>query len=166
MTFGGKGNFAKVGNLQLDGVRKLIDIVADAGVEVIDTADVYSGGASEELIGEAMGAEAQARHADRHQGALSDGRGAQRSRPFPLASDPRLRSELEAAQDRRHQPLSGASVGRPDPAGGDHGGARHLERRQGALHRLLELVGLAHDEGDGGRAPRWAQSVRFSEQIG
>ena len=29
MTFGGKGNFAKVGNLQLDEVRKLIDIVAD-----------------------------------------------------------------------------------------------------------------------------------------
>lgn len=56
MTFGGKGNFAKVGNLQLNEVRKLIDIVADAGVNLIDTANVYSGGASEELIGEAMGA--------------------------------------------------------------------------------------------------------------
>ena len=56
MTFGGKGNLAKVGNLQLDEVRKLIDIVADAGVNLIDTANVYSGGASEELIGEAMGA--------------------------------------------------------------------------------------------------------------
>jgi aryl-alcohol dehydrogenase-like predicted oxidoreductase len=55
MTFGGKGNFAKVGNLQLDEVRKLIDIVADAGVNLIDTADVYSGGGSEDLIGEAMG---------------------------------------------------------------------------------------------------------------
>jgi len=56
MTFGGKGNFAKVGNLQLKEVKKLIDIVADAGVNLIDTADVYSGGGSEELIGEAMGA--------------------------------------------------------------------------------------------------------------
>ena len=56
MTFGGKGNFAKVGNLQLDEVRKLIDIVADAGVNLIDTANVYSSGGSEELIGEAMGA--------------------------------------------------------------------------------------------------------------
>src|ERR1700734_4449009 len=55
MTFGGKGNFAKVGNLQLDEVRKLIDIVADAGINLIDTANVYSGGGSEELIGEAMG---------------------------------------------------------------------------------------------------------------
>ena len=56
MTFGGKGNFAKIGNLQLNEVRRLIDIVADAGVNLIDTANVYSGGASEELIGEAMGA--------------------------------------------------------------------------------------------------------------
>ena len=55
MTFGGKGNSAKVGNLQLKDVRKLIDIVADAGINLIDTADVYSDGASEELIGEAMG---------------------------------------------------------------------------------------------------------------
>ena len=55
MTFGGKGNFAKVGNVQLDEVRKLIDIVADSGVNLIDTANVYSGGGSEELIGEAMG---------------------------------------------------------------------------------------------------------------
>jgi aryl-alcohol dehydrogenase-like predicted oxidoreductase len=55
MTFGGKGNFAKVGNLQLDEVRKPIDIVADAGVNLIDTANVYSSGGSEELIGEAMG---------------------------------------------------------------------------------------------------------------
>ena len=56
MTFGGKGNFAKIGNIQLNEVRKLIDIVADAGVNLIDTANVYSGGGSEELLGEAMGA--------------------------------------------------------------------------------------------------------------
>ena len=31
-----------MGNLQLDEVRKLIDIVADAGVNLIDTANVYS----------------------------------------------------------------------------------------------------------------------------
>jgi len=54
MTFGGKGNFAKVGSLSLADVRRLIDIVADGGVNLIDTANVYSSGASEELIGEAM----------------------------------------------------------------------------------------------------------------
>jgi aryl-alcohol dehydrogenase-like predicted oxidoreductase len=56
MTFGGKGNFAKVGSLSLKDVSKLIDIVADVGVNLIDTANVYSAGHSEELIGEAMGA--------------------------------------------------------------------------------------------------------------
>ena len=54
MTFGGKGPFAKVGNVSLAEVRRLIDIVADAGVNLIDTANVYSAGASEALIGEAM----------------------------------------------------------------------------------------------------------------
>ncbi len=54
MTFGGKGNFAKVGDTSLDEVRRLIDLVADAGVNLIDTANVYSTGRSEEMIGEAM----------------------------------------------------------------------------------------------------------------
>ena len=52
------------------------------------------------------GAEAQARHADRDQGALSDGGGAERSRPFPLASDPRLRGEPQAAA----RPTSSTSI--------------------------------------------------------
>ena len=54
MTFGGKGNLAKVGDVSLDEVRRLIDLVADAGVNLIDTANVYSDGRSEEMIGEAM----------------------------------------------------------------------------------------------------------------
>ncbi len=55
MTFGGQGGFAKVGNVPLDEVRRLIDLVADTGVNLIDTADVYSSGASESMLGEAMG---------------------------------------------------------------------------------------------------------------
>lgn len=55
MTFGGQGPFAKVGNVDLNGVRRLIDMVTDAGVNLIDTANIYSMGASEEIIGEAMG---------------------------------------------------------------------------------------------------------------
>ncbi len=55
MTFGGTGGFAKIGNVSLEEVRRLIDLVADAGVNLIDTADIYSAGASESLIGEAMG---------------------------------------------------------------------------------------------------------------
>jgi aryl-alcohol dehydrogenase-like predicted oxidoreductase len=55
MTFGGEGVFARVGNVSLDSVRRLIDMVADAGVNLIDTADIYSAGASETMLGEAMG---------------------------------------------------------------------------------------------------------------
>jgi aryl-alcohol dehydrogenase-like predicted oxidoreductase len=55
MTFGGKGNFAKVGAVSLEEVRRLIDLVADAGVNLVDTANIYSAGASEAMIGEAMG---------------------------------------------------------------------------------------------------------------
>ncbi len=55
MTIGGRGNFSKVGNVGLDEARRLIDLVIDSGVNLIDTANVYSGGASEEIIGEALG---------------------------------------------------------------------------------------------------------------
>ena len=55
MTMGGKGNFAKVGNVGLDEARRHVDLCLDAGVNLLDTADIYSTGASEEIIGEALG---------------------------------------------------------------------------------------------------------------
>jgi aryl-alcohol dehydrogenase-like predicted oxidoreductase len=54
MTFGGRGPFRNVGDTDVDGARRQIDMALDAGVNVIDTADVYSGGASEEIIGQAL----------------------------------------------------------------------------------------------------------------
>jgi aryl-alcohol dehydrogenase-like predicted oxidoreductase len=54
MTFGGEGPFANVGSVDLAGVRRQIDLALDAGVNLIDTADVYSHGVSEELIGQAI----------------------------------------------------------------------------------------------------------------
>ncbi len=54
MTFGGKGPFAKVGDGSVDELRRFIDLVADAGVNLIDTANIYSFGRCEEMIGEAM----------------------------------------------------------------------------------------------------------------
>jgi aryl-alcohol dehydrogenase-like predicted oxidoreductase len=55
MTFGGAGKFAKVGATDLAGARRQIDLCLDAGVNLIDTANVYSSGLSEEIIGEALG---------------------------------------------------------------------------------------------------------------
>src|SRR5215469_8722074 len=54
MTFGGAGVFAKVGSTDTAGARRQIDLALDAGVNLIDTANAYSGGLSEEIIGQAM----------------------------------------------------------------------------------------------------------------
>lgn len=54
MTFGGTGDFAKVGATDLEGARRQIDMCLDAGINVIDTADVYSTGGAEEIVGAAI----------------------------------------------------------------------------------------------------------------
>lgn len=54
MTFGGKGAFAKTGSTDVEGARRQIDMCIDAGVNLFDTADVYSAGRSEEILGQAL----------------------------------------------------------------------------------------------------------------
>jgi aryl-alcohol dehydrogenase-like predicted oxidoreductase len=54
MTFGGRGNFGAVGETDVAGARRQVDMCLDAGVNLIDTADVYSGGLSEEITGEVL----------------------------------------------------------------------------------------------------------------
>ena len=54
MTFGGRGNFADVGPTGADEARRQVDQCLAAGVNLFDTADVYSGGLSEEILGQAL----------------------------------------------------------------------------------------------------------------
>ncbi|HVQ93219.1 MAG TPA: aldo/keto reductase [Mycobacteriales bacterium] len=54
MTFGGTGNFASVGTTGVDEARRQVDRCLDVGINLIDTADVYSGGQSEEILGEVL----------------------------------------------------------------------------------------------------------------
>lgn len=54
MTFGGHGGFAAVGTTDVEGARRQVDMCLDAGINLIDTADVYSGGVSEEITGEVL----------------------------------------------------------------------------------------------------------------
>lgn len=56
MTFGGVGVFATVGTTRGADAKRQIDMCLDAGVNLFDTADVYSAGESEELLSEALGA--------------------------------------------------------------------------------------------------------------
>ncbi|NNG70431.1 aldo/keto reductase [Rhizobium laguerreae] len=54
-TFGGSGQlFGAWGNTGAEEARRLVDICLEAGVNLFDTADVYSAGASEEVLGQAI----------------------------------------------------------------------------------------------------------------
>ena len=54
-TFGGKGElFAKWGSTDVKEASRLLDICMDAGLNFFDTANIYSAGASEEILGAAL----------------------------------------------------------------------------------------------------------------
>jgi aryl-alcohol dehydrogenase-like predicted oxidoreductase len=54
MTFGGTQGFEHVGTTDREGARRIVDRSLDAGINLIDTADAYSGGLSEEILGAAI----------------------------------------------------------------------------------------------------------------
>jgi len=54
MTFGGRGEFGKVGATGVAEARRQVDQCLEAGVNLIDTADMYSDGLSEEIVGEVI----------------------------------------------------------------------------------------------------------------
>ncbi len=56
MTLGGEGRFAAMGNVQVEEARRQVEICIEAGVNLFDTADIYSLGKSEEVLGQALGA--------------------------------------------------------------------------------------------------------------
>src|SRR5580700_10427430 len=56
MTLGGEGRFAAMGNVQVEEARRLVGICIEAGINLFDTADMYSLGKSEEVLGQALGA--------------------------------------------------------------------------------------------------------------
>ena len=56
MTFGGSGMFKAIGALSQDEADALVHRSLDAGINFFDTANVYSVGRSEEMLGTALGA--------------------------------------------------------------------------------------------------------------
>jgi aryl-alcohol dehydrogenase-like predicted oxidoreductase len=54
MTFGGKGYWTAIGQLQQQPVDELVKLSVEAGINFIDTANVYSEGLSEEMTGKAI----------------------------------------------------------------------------------------------------------------
>ena len=78
MTFGGddQGIWGKIGRLQQDESERIVGSALDAGINFIDTADVYSGGLSEEITGQALKnlKMPRERRRRRHQGVRRDRR--------------------------------------------------------------------------------------------
>ena len=54
MTIGGRDRFGKMGNLGVADTARILDVCREAGVTTLDTADVYSFGGAEEILGEAL----------------------------------------------------------------------------------------------------------------
>jgi aryl-alcohol dehydrogenase-like predicted oxidoreductase len=55
--FGGTGWASAVGQIDVDDASRQITLARDAGVNLFDTADVYSNGLSEEILGRALGSD-------------------------------------------------------------------------------------------------------------
>ena len=146
-TFGGGGELFKAwGTSDVAEATRLVDICLEAGLTMFDSADVYSGGLAEEILGQAI-------KGSRDQVLISTkatfrfGPGPERRRLIALLPDPGRRGEPAAAGHRLHRSF-------PAPrfrcAHAGRGGAGHARRpgprRQDPLHRLLEFLGLASDE--------------------
>lgn len=55
MSFGGVGWASAVGTTDVDGAKRQLGMCLDAGINLVDTADVYSAGMSEQILGQALG---------------------------------------------------------------------------------------------------------------
>ncbi len=54
-TFGGEGEFFKAwGANDVEQAKRVVDVALDGGINLFDSADVYSGGAAEEILGHAI----------------------------------------------------------------------------------------------------------------
>ncbi len=118
MGFGGTGWASSVGRIDVDGARRQIEMCRDAGVNLVDTADVYSEGLSEQILGEALGKDRdEVLVATKVRGDMGPGpNDGGLSRHHIVRA---CEASLRRLEHRPHRPLPGARVGRPDSARGD-----------------------------------------------
>ena len=126
MGFGGTGWASPVGHIDVEGARRQISLARDAGVNLIDTADAYSGRVVGGDLGQALGS-------DRDQVLIAT------KVRFPMSDEPndaglsRHRHHLLGRGEPRrpgtiNRPVPGARMGRSDPARGDSGAGDLLVR--------------------------------------
>jgi aryl-alcohol dehydrogenase-like predicted oxidoreductase len=68
----GAMNFGALARTSQDEATAIVDAALDGGINLIDTADMYSAGESEEMVGKGHRRAAR-RHRARHQGGPADG---------------------------------------------------------------------------------------------
>ncbi|MDR3694859.1 aldo/keto reductase [Mucilaginibacter sp.] len=102
MTFGGKGYWEAIGSIQQKEVNDLMKVVVDSGINFIDTANVYSYGESEKLLGQSLKDLGLNRHdlviATKVRGRMSDGLnnvGLSRYHIFQSVDESLLRLQLD-----------------------------------------------------------------------
>ncbi|MGY3467999.1 aryl-alcohol dehydrogenase-like predicted oxidoreductase [Bradyrhizobium sp. LM6.11] len=114
-TFGGVGRLAAWGTTDAAEARRLLDICLDAGVSMFDTANVYSLGESERVLGEAI-------KGRRDKVLISTkttfrfGDGPQRHRIVTATSARGHRCFAEPARHRLHRPVPASRLRRLHPA--------------------------------------------------
>ena len=95
MTFGGTdGIWSQIGDLQQGDAERLVGQAIDAGINFIDTADVYSEGVSEQITGQAL---KNLKVAARARGRRDQGRSA-RPAPGPTPAAPRAATSWTASR--------------------------------------------------------------------
>ena len=146
-TFGGGTEFFRAwGSSDVAEATRLVDICLEAGVNLFDTADVYSAGLSEEILGKAI----EGRRQDvliSTKTTFPPGQRAERCGIIASSFDPGLRSQPAAPRHRLHRHLPSSRIRR---AHSRRRSSKHAQppgrERQGALHRLLQFFRLALDE--------------------
>ena len=154
-TFGGTNGFEGWGHTEVEEATRMVNLCLDAGVNLFDTADVYSNGLSEEILGKAI-------HGLRNRLLIStkatfnlspESRNAIGSSRFHLiqACEASLRRLNTDHIDIYH--MHGFDANTP-------GLGRLGDEREGPLYRLLELLRLALNEVAFRIGAVWMEPVR------
>ena len=141
-----------------DDSRAMLDRYLEAGGNFVDTANVYAGGASEEILGRVFAERPgpTRRHRARHEGPHADGRRDQRRRRIAPKHPGVGRAFTAAPADRVDRPVPDPRLRPAHAARRDAVDARRSRARgQGPLHRRQQLRGMAARQGARPlRAPR------------
>ena len=152
--------FGAWGNPDHDESVAVIHAALDAGINFIDTADVYSAGESEEIVAKALAGSARRRRA-RHQVLRADGQRPQHGGRLASVDHPRVREQPAAAADRLHRPVPGApSRSRPSTS------TRRSARSTDLVHQgKVRYLGSSTFPGSAIVEAQWVAERRHRERF-